>query len=312
MTDARSRPSRTLERAASLWVARHSLGPLSDEQRAQFLRWQEEDPAHAQAFQRMSSTLAAFDQAGPVVRDTHKRALATERRRRRAVAGLGVTAVAVIVTVVNLDVPARFADLRTGRGESRQMVLADGSRLWLDADSAVDIAFDARQRHLQLVRGRIHVEVAHEARPFDVAAGGGVVRDIGTGFDVERGDGQSRAIVTNGLASARANGTAVILHAGEGASWTGNGAPSRLEGSALGDAISWRDGRLSFSRRPLSEVVAVLDRYSSRRLVLLNAAAGHRLVSGVVRTRQADRDIAALAQSQGLSTTDIGIAILLR
>jgi transmembrane sensor len=78
------------------------------------------------------------------------------------------------------------------------------------------------------------------------------------------------------------------------------------------EQAGWRDGRLRFDRQPLSAVVSALDRYSRKRLILWNDRAGRQIVSGVVNAHQADREITALAQSQGLSTTDLGFAIILR
>ena len=42
---------------------------------------------------------------------------------------------------------ALIADLRTGVSERRQLTLADGSALWLDTNTAVDVRFTRRQRH---------------------------------------------------------------------------------------------------------------------------------------------------------------------
>lgn len=305
-----ARSGKTIERQASLWVARHSLGPLTQEHAGEFDRWCASDPAHGAAFSRMSTALERFDRAGPVIRGAHERALKIERRRKRIAAGSLATLSLLAVTIgLTVDIPARFADIRTGRGEVRELALADGSRLWLDADSAVNVSIDSQSRVVTLVRGRLHVDVVHERRRFDVRSGTGTVRDVGTGFDVSREGGISRTLVTDGVVNAMIPGKTLVLRAGQGASWGDDDGlhPSRPNS----DAATWREGRVTFASEPLAKVIATLDRYSRRRLILLNADAGKRLVSGVVRTRQAEADIAALARSQGLNTTDIGVAILL-
>ncbi|MBW6154852.1 FecR domain-containing protein, partial [Pseudomonas aeruginosa] len=62
-----------------------------------------------------------------------------------------------------------LADQRTGVGEQRRLTLPDGSLLTLNTDSAVDLAFDASQRLVRLLRGEIFVDSRADPRPFRVA-----------------------------------------------------------------------------------------------------------------------------------------------
>jgi transmembrane sensor len=71
----------------------------------------------------------------------------------------------------------------------RTIRLADGSKVTLDAGTSLTVAYDQRRRVLTLIRGRARFEVAHEARPFVVAAGAGDITAHGTIFDVEITDG---------------------------------------------------------------------------------------------------------------------------
>ncbi|MFP3830858.1 FecR domain-containing protein, partial [Pseudomonas sp. SIMBA_021] len=51
--------------------------------------------------------------------------------------------------------------MATGIGETRQTRLADGSQLWLGAQSAVDMEFSTLSRVLRLRFGELLVETAH-------------------------------------------------------------------------------------------------------------------------------------------------------
>ena len=72
-----------------------------------------------------------------------------------------------------------LADLRTGTGERRSVSLNDGSRLQLNADSAVDCDFSAQRRLLRLYRGALVVQVAADPeRPFIVRSDQGDILSL--------------------------------------------------------------------------------------------------------------------------------------
>lgn len=309
----KGRSRRAVEREASQWVARHSLGALAGEARERFEAWLEADPAHGAAFDRLSGTLSALDGAGPVVREADRRARAATRTRsiRRTGAALAVSCVALVTAVALVDLPAEFADVRTERGETRALTLADGSRLLLDADSAVNLAYGAGERRIALVRGRVHAEVRHgDPRPFRIAALGGEVEDVGTAFDVALEEDGAFTVVTEGEVIARSGGTGLSLTRGHAARWREGSAPRPLALARIEEAEAWRHGRLVFDQRPLGEVLATLDRYASRRIWLWNGDAATLRVSGVVRSESVDASLASLVRAQGLKVRNIGVALV--
>ncbi len=82
--------------------------------------------------------------------------------------------------------------------------LPDGSRMTLDTDSEVDIAFAPERRNLRLVKGRAFFDVAHDAqRPFAVVADGREVEALGTRFDVRMDPGQVRVVLVEGRVSVK-------------------------------------------------------------------------------------------------------------
>lgn len=78
------------------------------------------------------------------------------------------------------------------------MMLADGSRVWLNAGSSVTypIAFVGNERKVS-VEGEAYFEVAHDAsKPFIVSKGGMAVKVLGTRFNVNAYDDESDIRVT--------------------------------------------------------------------------------------------------------------------
>ncbi|MGN6638718.1 MAG: FecR family protein [Mucilaginibacter sp.] len=82
--------------------------------------------------------------------------------------------------------PAQFNELETTKGEQYQVVLPDGSHVWLNAASSLKypVAFTGRERLVEL-NGEAYFEVAHnKAMPFKVKTPQQIVEDLGTHFDV--------------------------------------------------------------------------------------------------------------------------------
>src|SRR3546814_15110866 len=76
-------------------------------------------------------------------------------------------------------------ELASKIGEIRTVALEDGSRVTLDTDTILHIAYSPTERGLKLERGRARFDVSYDAsRPFVVFAGGGSITAHGTVFDV--------------------------------------------------------------------------------------------------------------------------------
>ena len=179
------------------------------------------------------------------------------------------------------------ADYVSAPGEVREITLGDGSRLTLDADSAVAVSLDGEQRRVDLLRGAASFAVKHLPKPFVVRAGEGEARVLGTEFEVRRQGEQTRVTVAEGRVSVRGSHAAgmpeVVLGAGERVG---------IDGTRLGDAqpadaqaaLAWRQGWLTFYRAPLGEVLERLGTYYPGRIVLLDSELAQRRVSGSFRS----------------------------
>ncbi len=84
------------------------------------------------------------------------------------------------------NAPVTYNTLRTPRGGQYQLVLPDGSKIWLNAASAVTYptVFTGKERRIT-IDGEAYLEVAHDAKkPFKVQANGTEVEVLGTHFNV--------------------------------------------------------------------------------------------------------------------------------
>ncbi|MGF7231771.1 FecR family protein [Arachidicoccus sp.] len=79
-----------------------------------------------------------------------------------------------------------FNTMTTPRGRQFQLVLPDGTRVWLNASSSITYptAFSGKERKVS-ISGEAYFEVVHNrAMPFKVEVGGQIVEDLGTHFNI--------------------------------------------------------------------------------------------------------------------------------
>lgn len=157
----------------------------------------------------------------------------------------------------------------TAVGRRDSLRLPDGGRVMLGPGSQLIVAagYGASQglREVEL-HGEAYFDVVHDTtRPFVVRAGGAMVQDVGTSFDV-RNDSGSRVqvVVTSGSVALRSIGSkdsGVILSGGDIGTVQLDGKVSTLRGAALGPYLAWMRDSLVLREAPISEVTGDLRRW---------------------------------------------------
>ncbi|UWN50626.1 hypothetical protein ASALC70_02848 [Alcanivorax sp. ALC70] len=289
-----------LVREASRWLARLGRDDVDDTDRAACDAWRRADPRHERVWQRLLELDGALRS---VPAHAARSDLLTRRAplTRRQVLGLGAAA----FTVGALGYGGarqglwrrQWADLATGVGETATHTLADGTRLVLNTDTALDVDFNDRGREIRLHRGEVLVTTGHgDARPFRVRTRDGAVRPLGTRFTVRRTDRDTRVAVYQGAVSLRAGGKArpVRLDAGHGAAFRAGrvGAPRPL----AEEAPAWQRGQLVAERMTVADFAGELARYRHGLVRYQPEVAGLR-VTGVFSLTDTDRALDALARA---------------
>lgn len=273
--------------------------------------WRAADPRHERAWQNAHRVSQKFDLLPPSLVDSTLRR-GPDKSRRQAVKSLAALLVAVPAGwLAWRSQPAREwrADYRNPVGAARKIVLADGTRVYLNSDTAVDIRYDDRQRLVTLIGGEILIETApdqavagrHGRRPFMVETAQGRVRALGTRFIVRQESGLSRVSVFEGrveihpVATIGGDGSLApatrILEAGQLASFSSShiGLSQALERHA--DA--WVQGRLYASDMRLDDFVAELSRYRPGIVRCEEAVAALR-ISGVFQLQDTEQVLRSL------------------
>lgn len=304
-------------RQAADWLARLLAADASERDREAFERWCAESDAHADAYAAIAADhdfarlLADDPQIADATRkarigySAHGSAAGVRRWAALAAAALVVVAVGAGAWWMYRETPVET--LATAIGEQRHVTLADGTRLVLDTNTRLDAHLDGDARELVLHEGRIDVDVARDARPFSVASGRGIVRDIGTRFEVER-RGEDVAVtlmsgaVSVSLTQATADVNEATLAPGQKARFGAEGGIVVAEAEEIEDASRWTEGTLVFKQRRLGDLIADVNRYSTVQIRLADSSLGDLRVSGVFRVGDRTSLLEALRTGWSIST----------
>lgn len=221
-------------------------------------------------------------------------------RRRSPKPSLVVLAVLMLAAgVVWFDPAYRTEHFSTAIGERRTLALADGSRVTLNTNSRLEMAWHLRSRRAALPVGQALFDVEHARfRPFHVDAGAAQVRVVGTAFDVRRDDRHVAVTVLRGRVEVSAPGAVnapVLLTAEQRVRMSGDavGAIERVDVAAQ---TAWKDGRLLFDRMPLAAALAEIQRYRRTPIALGDRRLAELRISGVFSTDNTDDLLQLLPQ----------------
>ncbi len=208
-----------------------------------------------------------------------------DRHRRPVRAGLTLAAAAclalAVVIVAQSLAPSPVQQYQTQRGEIRTIELEDGSQLWLDASTVVEVAFEADRRRVEMESGRLFVSVSdNPTRPFEVATGRFTVRAVGTAFEVTEFQRRAGVAVSEGVVELQIpmSDTSHTLSAGQSAFLFPDGSIGPDARPVSGFA-SWRNERMVLVDMPLRDAVSELNRYFERPLRIGDDGLGARRIS---------------------------------
>lgn len=155
--------------------------------------------------------------------------------------------------------------LTTPRGKSFLLVLSDGTKVWMNAESSLryPVAFNGKERRVEL-KGEACFEVAkNEKCPFIVSADGMDTRVLGTKFNVRSYKTEDRHVtlvqgkvqVTN-----MTSHKSVMLQPGQDLTYTETG-EENISHVNIATYTAWTEGMFYFEDAPLMEIMSSLGRW---------------------------------------------------
>lgn len=160
----------------------------------------------------------------------------------------------------------------TSRGGEYRLTLADGTKVWLNADSWLEfpVRFVGRQREVK-VKGEVFFEVAKDSlHPFVVSTDKAKVRVLGTAFNV-------RAYPEEAYRTTLLEGSVEIVHRGEtvklkpNEQWILDGEIGQVAVVEPRVVSGWVNGSFAFENELLTVVFQELERWYDVEVFLVNA-----------------------------------------
>lgn len=163
---------------------------------------------------------------------------------------------------VKEEVCGGIRTVRIPRGMSRRLVLPDGSRVWLNAESSLSYpgSFGGRERREVTLQGEAYFEVAPDSlHPFVVETAALQTQVLGTSFNVRAYSPEDTRVTL-----LRGSVKVSDRHRGELLLRPGEGTDCSLDRKTVDDAEdcrAWTDGRFAFDDAPLVEIMRELGRW---------------------------------------------------
>lgn len=289
----RTAPSESVLQQAAEWFALLRSGDASEKDRGNWHRWLEQDASHQDAWGYVETISRRFE---PVQSDSSKHA-AVEAfqtahskliKRRQVLNGIALFAGGGLLSWLGArhelmpdTVLALTADYRTSVGEVREISMADGTRIWLNTASALNVDYQPSLRRLHLLKGEILIQTAADSmRPFVVDSEYGRMRALGTRFTVRQIDDATYLSVFEGAVEVHPTeiDSTRVIQAGQQVSFTKTFISETTQAEAARE--SWRKNILLAEDMPLQDVISELNRYHHGYLSVAPEVADLRVLGG--------------------------------
>lgn len=158
---------------------------------------------------------------------------------------------------------ALYNRLEVPRGGEFEVQLADGTRVWLNAESELryPTRFSGNLREVYL-QGEAYFDVSHQEAPFVVHCYQTAIRVLGTEFNVNaRISGAPETVLVEGVVSISREGTEVLLKPNDRATINQNTGEFVVEQVEVLPYIAWKDGHFVFVDESLETIMDKLSRW---------------------------------------------------
>lgn len=196
-----------------------------------------------------------------------------------------------------------YNTITTPRGGQYQLVLSDGSVVWLNAASSLrfPVAFTGNERRVEIT-GEAYFEVAKNAKqPFKVAvAGRGEVEVLGTHFNINAYADEATINTTllEGSVKVTVKGaTPVQLKPGQQAQM--GSSVSVINNVDTEEVIAWKTGWFSFDRTDIATIMRQVSRWYNVDVVF-EGQPDKRTFSGVVSRSNSMAEVLKIMEKAGV------------
>lgn len=201
--------------------------------------------------------------------------------------GVAIAASILIVLGIQTYRQTGIEHYQTAKGEQQTIFLADGTQITLNTDSEITVELRMFERKVQLSRGEALFNVSHNPiKPFEVTAGTGKIRDIGTRFDVYAQTNKVDVAVLEGEVDIVTNNqqSHQLVSAGQAASFDRQGKVKAKTMPSPQALTAWEHGKLIFAEQPLEDVLSQIARYHTVEFQIADPKLRDMKISGTFKT----------------------------
>ncbi len=273
--------------------------------------WIAEHPAHGVAFAKAEAAWEVSGRLKEVSPRIDPEAIAGPAGRFEAVVGRRQVIAAIFTTAfvgtaatVAVQKASSVVRYRTAVGEAQRFRLEDGSSIFLNTNSAVEIAIRERSRFVRLLRGEASFVVApgHPA-PLVIDALGTRLQAVAGGFNVRLRPDVLELTVVDGqvrVAGQDVAGDRVVMATHGAAIRAGSVAMTALSDTQAARRLAWQGGIVEFRGETLAQAVDEFNRYRVSPLVIGDPEIASVRVDGRFRVGASDQFIGLLSPGLGI------------
>lgn len=272
-------PSDVLVEQAAAWLVKISSGNCSAEQQQEFLKWQQQSPAHQKAVERMQGMISQLQQLQQEHHPQHQIIEQAIHEQDDLNHKLNISSLILIFALSTLllgllswqvfPVNHWLADTSNRYDQWSTQTLMDHSQISISGHTAYNIKYDHDQRTIQLLEGNILVDVAKDAsRPFVVKTEFASITALGTRFIVQHYDEQTILTMLESRVAVQPHSSSqqYVIEAGQQVviDSTGIHHPQTISPAMLEQA--WQKHSIVIDQMPLDQVLDILQSYQKGKI----------------------------------------------
>ncbi|OHT24804.1 FecR family protein [Providencia stuartii] len=290
----------TIDEQAALWFTRNHSQQLTSEQVEQFQLWLATSPEHAKSYEAIAGVWREFDAMPRPAININKPKKGLFFRLWRPLGNtLAALFIAAVLFLPYSHLPSMLLNNMTlvANEAPKEVILSDGSSLFLNRQTRIRVAYETEVRQIYLDSGSAYFKVkSNPYRPFVILADERRIQVIGTEFEVDKAHQQIAVSVNKGIVSLQTGKQqpTIYLFAGDNAVSLAANSPAKVSKVTPFDIARWRFGELSFTDKPLFEVLAQLKTYSPINVELSPPTLAQSKISGRINLHQPDQFFQAL------------------
>ena len=195
-----------------------------------------------------------------------------------------------------------YNTMATNRGRQYQLLLPDGTRVWLNAESSIryPVAFTGSTRSVT-ISGEAYFEVAKNPEiPFIVKVNDIEVKVLGTHFNINAYDDEAviKTTLLEGSVHVSLAGNITVLAPGQQVKMYKNGSTELIQHADTEEAVAWKNGLFQFNKADIQSVMRQIGRWYDLEIAYQGAVPKDRFGGKLPMDANVSQVLGALEQTE--------------